>query len=281
MAQVKVGIIDDGYPVMDENRFSIERISNLVQNENWGSEESLRDLNIRLTSESLISKKRIRVEGFNHPETYINSNEFDSDFLIYDWEYKPICEPDDQLFEILKLTNSKIFIYSGWDKFDEISKKLLAEQKFQVYRDTNRYEVLSKSDDEHSDRIIQNILQKFQDGEVINWNQMDLTIKPSKFIIDSEDFWLLRALIGSENIVKFLNEEKISVLEEGSIQKMFEQSTFKFFIDKHKSILSASNNQLVASKLGDLTELSIAEAVSIFGIEKLEEAREKGFTTIK
>ena len=64
---------------------------------------------------------------------------------------------------------------------------------------------------------------------------MDLTIKPSKFIIDSEDFWLLRALIGSENIVKFLNEEKTSVLEEGSIQKMFEQSTFKFFIDKHKA----------------------------------------------
>ena len=84
MGQVKVGIIDDGYPVMDENRFSIERINALIQNENWGSEESLRDLNIRLTSESLISKKRIRLEGFNHPETYINSNEFDSDFLIYD-----------------------------------------------------------------------------------------------------------------------------------------------------------------------------------------------------
>ena len=280
MAQIKVGIIDDGYPVMDENRFSIERINALVQNENWGSEESLRDLNIRLTSESLISKKRIRLEGFNHPETFITAKEFDSDFLIYDWEYKPICEPHDQLLEILKLTTSKIFIYSGWDKFDKISETL-DEQKFKVYREANRYEVLSKSDDEHSDKIIQNILKKFHDGEVIKWNQMDLTIKPSKFIIDSEDFWLLRALIGSENIVKFLTEEKTSVLEEDSIQKMFEQSTFKFFIDKHKSILSASNNQLVASKLGDLTELSIAEAANIFGIEKLEEAREKGFTTIK
>lgn len=280
MAQIKVGIIDDGYPVMDENRFSIERINSLVQNENWGSEESLRDLNIRLTSESLISKRRIKLEGFNHPETYLTANEFDSDFLIYDWEYKPFCEPHEQLLEILGRTNSKIFIYSGWDKFDKISETL-DEQKFQGYREANRYEVLSKSDDKHSDRIIETILQKFQDGEVVKWNQMDLTIKPSKFIIDSEDFWLLRALMGSENIIKFLNEEKTSVIDEGSIQKMFEQSTFKFFIDKHKSILSASNNQLVASKLGNLTELSIAEAVNIFGIEKLEEAREKGFTTIK
>lgn len=280
MTQVKVAVIDDGYPVMDERRFSFEYITELVQEDNWGSEESLRDLNIRLTGESLISKKKIHLEGFNHPETFIKEGQFDADFLIYDWEYKPFCEPDERLLEILNLTNSKIFIYSGFDKVDRIPE-ILDNEKFKAFREAKRYEILSKSNNEDAEKIIQEIIQKFKAGELFNWNKLDLIIKPSKYIIDSEDFWILRALIGSENIKQFLENENTTVIDEESIKKMFEQSTFKFFIDKHKSILSASNNQLIASKLGDLTELSIGEALNIFGIEKLEETREKGFTIIK
>jgi len=279
MTTVKVGIIDDGYPVMDEKRLSFESITELTQTKNWGLEESLRDLNIRLTSESLIWKKRIQLEGFNHPETFLNTKQFDSDFLIYDWEYKPTCEPHEQLLEILNLTSSKIFIYSGWEKFDRISETL-DEEKFRPFLEAKRYEVLSKSNDEHTDKIMKDIVGKFKAGEEFEWNQLKVTIKPSKFIIDSDDFWLLRALIGSENILKFMKDESTTVIDEGNIQRMFEQSTFKFFIDRKKSILSASNNQLIASKLGELTELPIADAVDIFGIEKLEDTREKGFTSI-
>jgi hypothetical protein len=99
--------------------------------------------------------------------------------------------------------------------------------------------------------------------------------------VDSDDFWMLRSLIGSDNILSFLKEMNSTVIDEDSILNMFEKSNFKFFIDKKNSILSASNNQLVASKLGELDELSMSDALSIFGIEKLEEAREKGFTIIK
>lgn len=280
MAQVKIGIIDDGYPVMDEKRLPPEKISQLVQDENWGTEESLRDLNIRLTSEWMIWKKRIHVESYNHPETFITEKQYDSDFLIYDWEYKPTCEPHDQLFEILNLTQSKIFIYSAYDKIDRIPE-ILDDARFKPFQQANRYEIMSKSSDEHADEIIDEIMEKFKSGEKFNWKGLDLIIRPSKHVIDADDFWLLRALIGSESIIEELKKQDTNVIDETSIQKMFEHSPFKFFMDKTKSILSASNNQLVASKLGELQELPMIEALNTFGIDKLEEAREKGFTKIK
>jgi hypothetical protein len=129
--------------------------------------------------------------------------------------------------------------------------------------------------------MLNNVTNLIDKGEEIQIGDLTILIKPSRHIVDSDDFWMLRSLIGSDNILSFLKEMNSTVIDEDSILNMFEKSNFKFFIDKKNSILSASNNQLVASKLGELDELSMSDALSIFGIEKLEEAREKGFTIIK
>lgn len=280
MATVRVGIIDDGYPTT-QSELSVDDINKLTPLEDeWGSEIDLRDLNIKLVGEALRWKRKIQLEAFKHPNFYFNKRDWQYDFLVFDWEYRPESDSVSYLRKTLSLTKCPIYIYTAWNKIDHIPELLNAIQ-FSQFKEKQRFQILNKSDKESEDTILKSVLAKFQEGDKINWQGLDLIIKPSKHVIDADDFWLLRALIGSEHIVQELKKQDTNVIDELSIQKMFEQSAFKFYIDKGKSILSASNNQLVATKLGELKELHMIEALNTFGIDKLEEAREKGFTTIK
>jgi len=284
MARVNFGIIDDGFPVTGKTKLEFDAIQELTGKDEWDySETSLRELNIQLVSKSIISKRRINVNGFYNPEFFFNNEIKAWDFLSFDWEYKmqqSEKEPEHYLLEILKTTTAKVFVFTGWEKRMHISS-IIEQGEFKHFRDNNRLEMLEKNEDDSVNQMLQDVDNVYGKGEEVQLKDSTVLIKPSRYIIDSQDFWLLRALIGSDNILSILKEIQSNIIDEISIHLMFEKSSFKFFIDKQNSILSASNNQLVASKLGELDELTMSEALSIFGIEKLEEAREKGFTTIK
>lgn len=280
MAQVKVGIIDDGYP-STQTLLTVDDINKLTPLEDeWGSEIDLRDLNIRLVGESFRWKRKIHVEAFKHPNFYFNKRDWNWDFLIFDWEYKPESNSVDYLRKTLSLTKCPIYIYTAYNKFDDIPN-LLSTIQFSQFREKNRFQIFNKSEKHSEDTILDFILEKFQKGEDVLFENTPLTIKPSKHIIDSEDFWILKSLIGTENILSALKEKNSNIVDEDTILLMFEKSKYNFFIDKHKSILSASNNQLISEKFGELKSLSMIDALNIFGIEKLEETKERGYSKIK
>jgi len=249
----------------------------------WGSETDLRELNMQLVAKSVQFKGRINVNGFYNPEFFFSTQKGKWDFLSFDWEYKMHqAEKDSEhyLLEILNTTTAKVFVFTGWEKRIHVSS-IMEGADFKHFREMGRLEMFEKNEDDNVTQMLNNVAKFIDKGEEVQFLGVTILIKPSRHIVDSHDFWLLKSLIGSENILSVLEEIRSKVINEESIQMMFEKSKFKFFIDKRNSILSASNNQLVASKLGELDELSMSVALSIFGIEKLEEAREKGFTIIK
>ena len=278
MATIKVGIIDDGYPTYD-SQISVEEISKLtLLNDEWGSEIDLRDLNIRLVGESTRWKRKIHLEAFKHPNFYFNKKDWAWDFLVFDWEYKPEADSQAYLYELLSLTNCPVYIYTAWDKIDDIPR-ILEDDRFSKFKEVNRYHVLNKSEKTSEDTILNSILEAFKKGETINWQGLDFTLFPSKYVVDEDDFWKLQFLLGSENLKNLI--KKTGTVNEETIITFFTQSNYKFFIDEHKKVLSSSANQLLESYLGKLTGLSMIDALKSVGIDKMEEAKEKGYTDIK
>lgn len=275
MANVKIGIIDDGYPTFD-HRMSLEEISELTVKEDWASETGLQELNIKLISQSLQLKRKIHVEAFKHPNFYFNAEDDTWDYLIYDWEYKPETNSDNDLLTILSRTNCPIYIYSAWDKIDRIPE-ILAEERFTPF--TGRYEILNKGEKTSEEKILEDVMRVFREGEDVEWKNNRFKLFPSKYVVDMDDFWKLQFLLGAEQLNDLLS--KTEKVDEGKIFEFFEQSKYKFFIDAHKTVLSSSNSELIQSFVGQLTELTMLDTLKAVGIDKMEKAKEKGYTEIK
>lgn len=275
MASVKIGIIDDGYPTIEQH-ISVEEISGLAV-EDWGSEEDLRQLNFNLVKESLRFNHRIQLEAFKHPNFYFNKDDWNWDVLVFDWEYKPETNSHNDLLEILQKTTCPIYIYSAWDKIDDIPTLLQAEE-FTPFREQQRYEILSKGDSDSGRRILEKVMHCFLKGEDISWEGIDFRLIPSKYVVDFDDFWKLRFLLGKEFLREFISKEK--VIDEGQILNLFSLSRYKFFINRNKTILSSSKSELLESFAGELMELSMIDTLKAVGIDKMEEAKEKGYTEI-
>ncbi len=186
MAELNIGIIDDGYPTM-ESVLDVDKINKMTLEEQWGSEIDLRELNIRLIGEVLKWKRKIKLKSYTHPSFYFNEYDYNQDFLVYDWEYKPESNSDDYLFDILNLTKSHVFIYSAWDKIDNIPQ-ILENDRFIPFLKEERYEIVNKSDDKSEDIILNKIIDAFTKGENINWKNVILKFYPSKYLIDFDDF---------------------------------------------------------------------------------------------
>ena len=268
MAQVNFGIIDDGFPVTMKPKLEFSDIQRLTGVDEWGSEIDLRELNMQLVAKSVQFKGRINVNGFYNPEFFFSNQNHQWDFLSFDWEYKMHqTEKDSEqyLLEILNTTAAKVFVFTGWEKRIHVSS-IIESGEFKRFTEMGRLEMLEKNEDDNVTEMLNNVTHLIDKGEEIHIGDLTILIKPSRHIVDSDDFWMLRSLIGSDNILSFLKEMNSTVIDEESILNMFKKSSFKFFIDKRNSILSASNNQLVASKLGELDELTMSDALSIFGI---------------
>ncbi|WP_004472033.1 hypothetical protein [Leptospira santarosai] len=279
MNSVKVGIIDDGFPIQGEAKLDFAMITNLTRSEeNWGSEEDLRELSIKLISESLLWKQRIHIEAFSHPEFYLQEDNLKLDYIIYDWEYKPYYESHDALYEILSTSQAKVFIYSAYDKIDMIPE-ILREDKFKEFDRNQRYQVLGKSEGHSDDTILNEIRLKFKAGELLIWDNQQIKIIPSKYVVDSAEFWKLKSVFGYDSIKSIIKETE-NTIDENSINMMADRSTYKYYIDEKKKILSSLNLPSLIEHFGQLRELSMREAF-VFGLDKLEEAKEKGYTRIK
>jgi hypothetical protein len=278
MAQLKVGIIDDGYPG-DTPTMDFDSINRSLQIDDWDGEEGLRVLNNKLTEQSIRWKKRISFSAFKHPEFFFNRNDLNYRFLIYDWEYKLNQfdrSSDDYLAEIFDQTAADVMIYSAWDKFDHISE-MLSSTRFNNHRD--RFKIYSKTEIDDNTQMINHIETVFKQGEHVKWEDHDIIIKPSHYLIDSDDFWKIKSLLGDEMLINYLT--KISnEFTETSIEKLFADSKRSYFIDAGKNILSSSKSELLQSGYGELIQLTPLDALKMFGVDKLEEAKERGYTEI-
>jgi len=281
MNLVKVGVIDDGYPGLGETHFDLDRISDLTIQEDWGQETSLKDLNLRLVMHSVQWKRKIHLDGFSHPEYFMLSADTNWNFIAFDWEYgmqqsdKPV---DSYLLEVLNATPAQISIFTAYSGIDAIPD-LLVRPEFSDYANAGRLSILDKTDDKSVKIFLDQVETLFKNGETAIWSDLEVIIKPSKYIIDSEEFWKLLSILGPQPIKHFI-EHETNELNEDTISELLKKSPQMYFIDSGKNVLSSSNNNFLKSGYGELKSISSIEAVNIFGIDKVEEAIEKGYTEI-
>ncbi len=281
MNLVKVGIIDDGYPAIGETHFDLDRINALTIEEDWAQENSLKDLNLKLVAHSIHWKRKIHLESFSHPEFFVPQADPTWNFIAFDWEYgmqqsaKPI---DRYLLEVLNATAAKISIFTAYSGIDAIPN-LLERPEFADFVNSGRLDILDKTDNKSVKSFLLNVETLFKNGETTVWADLELTIKPSKFIVDSEELWKLLSILGTQPVEDFIRHES-SVLDEDAIFDLFKKSDKRYFINSGKNILSSSNSSFLTAGYGELLSISSADAVNIFGIDKVEEAIERGYTEI-
>jgi hypothetical protein len=281
MNLVKVGIIDDGYPAIGEKYFDLDRINTLTVEEDWQQEKSLKDLNLKLVAHSIHWKRKIQLDGFSHPEFFVLKADPIWNFIAFDWEYglqqseKPV---DQYLLEVLNSTHAKISIFTSYSGIDALPN-LLDRPEFSDFANAGRLSILDKTDEKSVKNFLLEVETLFKNGETTVWADFEITIKPSKFIIDSEEFWKLLSILGTQPVKDFIQYES-KILDEDAIFELFKKSDKKYFIDSGKNILSSTNSSFLKSGYGDLLSISSVEAVNIFGVDKVEEAIERGYTEI-
>lgn len=106
---------------------------------------------------------------------------------------------------------------------------------------------------------------------IINWHK-------NKYLKSLDDFWKVRTLFHYNYIENFLkNKGEIS---DETIENLFNQASFEFFIDRDKKNLFSHDSQAFKNRFGDLHSISAIDALKNYGITKLEESNEKGYTKI-
>ncbi len=99
--------------------------------------------------------------------------------------------------------------------------------------------------------------------------------EPNTFISSEKDAWKILSLLGPSTFTEN------TPINEDTLRKLFSESKYAFFIDSEVRILSSANSELISESLGPLTKIPILEAVDRFGIDNLEQAREKGYIMLK
>lgn len=107
-----------------------------------------------------------------------------------------------------------------------------------------------------------------------------IKIEQNRFLKEPKQFWLLISLFGEEYIAKKANRQKRLVIDDQNIMKFFEEAEFKFYVDKGGKFLFSNRNELFEMDFGELDELTALEALKKFGLENLENAKEKGYIKI-
>lgn len=115
---------------------------------------------------------------------------------------------------------------------------------------------------------------------LFTYKDKDYNIIIKSKYINASEFWLLRSIIGSINIIKTMNENHTNVIDDTLIEKMMENSNVKFYVNKENSILAAVNSQLIESSCGKLIEVNAINALKLYGIKKMEESRERMWCNI-
>ena len=69
-------------------------------------------------------------------------------------------------------------------------------------------------------------------------------------------------------------------ISSASIEKLFAKQSLQFFLDAREKNLFSYTSTVFTKKYGDLTPVNALTALREYGIDKLEQASEKGFTRI-
>lgn len=101
----------------------------------------------------------------------------------------------------------------------------------------------------------------------------------NSYLNSLSEFWKIKSLFKKEDIISML-QSFAGEISDPSIEKLFAKQSLQFFIDTKEKNLFSYTSTLFTKKYGDLTPVNALTALKEYGIDKLEQASEKGFTRL-
>lgn len=285
----QVFIIDDSLPKLEEfierrvYEKAIEKTDLLLlaHKGKWSGEASLRQLIVDLLTHDFVTRGRLEIVAYNHPEICLSElSGHQPDVLIYDWEYgDPFKRSSDWLLDILHKTTSFVFVYSAMR--DEVPP-FLNKTEFDKY--ANRFQLFAKGNSNNSvfsseDFIYQYILNLLEDNNVIKIQGIDVSFEASGYLKNPTDILHLESILGRAALLEQIsqNDNRIS---EMTVEKILESAAGKMLLSRDKGLLATTDFPLLFNQVGLAEEVSYVTVLREFGLEKLKEAIETGFAKV-
>ncbi|MBK7908774.1 hypothetical protein [Candidatus Pollutiaquabacter sp.] len=274
-------ILPEGGIVANETGLiSKGEISGLISQDSWAEPTVKRFLSATIAKSNKF--KQIQFSGFTHPNFFLNhitNSNYQPNSIILDWDYGE-SKAEETIQEIIARTTSKIFILSGNELESDIEDVLNPIR--QQYND-RRLEIFSKSIHEEDEKTQENLLETLLSdltsiSEDKRYHDVNVKFYPSSFLPSFELFWMAESILGSDFIISFFskNNPEISHL---SIEKMFEESNVKFYINAKNTRIYSENGITLSEFYNDkdkLKPITAIYAIKNYDLSILETAFEKG-----
>ncbi len=109
--------------------------------------------------------------------------------------------------------------------------------------------------------------------------EVPIKFHKNSYLNSFDDFWKLQALFKKEELKKVLNSFS-GEISNAFIEAIFKTGNLKIFTDDNKKYLFAYTSPAFSKKYGELTPINALAALKQYGIDKLEQASEKGHIKI-
>ena len=93
------------------------------------------------------------------------------------------------------------------------------------------------------------------------------------------NIWMLESLFSKEQVLITLLRRN-RVIDTSFVKDLLKENHLVFYLNSNKTFLLANNSELFQNDFGKLTKINGIAAFKQFGIEKLEEAKEKGYVRL-
>lgn len=101
----------------------------------------------------------------------------------------------------------------------------------------------------------------------------------NNYLPSLSEFWKIEALFKKDDIISML-QSSAGEISDTTIEKLFTKQSLKFYIDEKEKNLFSTTSTVYTKKYGELIPVNALTALKEYGIDKLEQASEKGFTRI-
>lgn len=115
-------------------------------------------------------------------------------------------------------------------------------------------------------------------SQKVLWKGILIDFVPNDYVSSYQEIWRLESLLGPDVVREGLS--KYPVLDANFIERLFDQSTYSFYVDRSGSYLLSDTNELFESDFGLLIQLTALEALQRYGLSLLEESKEKGYVRL-
>ncbi len=265
----------------DTRRFGEENIRHFLGSNEWNDPAVKRFLDSSLKKTKRF--ENIHYSGYTNPSFLIRDireQTYRPSLIQLDWDLGAGGDAENYIDTLLEITDAKIYILSGNDLIENIEERIKGrrdshpERGLRVYQ-KNKDEIEKNAEDNLIEEVVSQYMQlviEFEfNGETINFS-------PSIFLPNPNRIWMLESILGQDYMMNFIKENEM-VISESKIEKLFEQSGLKFFINTTNTrIYSETGSELHKFYEDKLVEkpLTPIYALKNYDLAILETTMEKG-----